>query len=96
MNSLAINTTLNDRISAFAKAGSLLTSYLKKEPTDATTTIEAAFYNAQAKNSWFTDENLNHAFEQWSLALTEDALKIWTAPYHLKNISPRTVAIITA
>ncbi|MBF4985332.1 acyl-CoA reductase [Nonlabens mediterrranea] len=96
MNSLAINTTLNDRISAFAKAGSLLSSYLKKEPTEATAAIESAFYRAQAKNSWFTDENLIHSFEQWSQALSVDSLKKWTTPYHLENIDPKTVAIITA
>ncbi|MGJ8685527.1 MAG: acyl-CoA reductase [Nonlabens sp.] len=96
MNSLAINTTLNDRISAFAKAGKLLSSYLKKEQTDANTIIEAAFYRAQSKNSWFTDENLNHALEQWSQALSHQALEEWTKPYHLENISPKVVAIITA
>lgn len=96
MNSLAINTTLKDRISAFAKAGKLLSSYLKKEPTDSTTTIEAAFYRAQSKNSWFTDENLNHALEQWSQALTVKTLESWTQPYHLENISSKTVAVITA
>ncbi|GAK94007.1 hypothetical protein JCM19298_482 [Nonlabens ulvanivorans] len=49
MNSLAINTTLNDRISAFAKAGSLLSSYLKKEPTTATATIEPLFIELRPK-----------------------------------------------
>ncbi len=96
MNSLAINTTLNDRISAFAKAGKLLSSYLKKESTESTTVIEAAFYRAQSKNSWFTDENLNYALDQWSQALTVEALESWTTPYHLDNITANIVAIITA
>ncbi|PQJ32911.1 acyl-CoA reductase [Nonlabens arenilitoris] len=96
MNSLAINTTLNDRISAFAKAGSLLNSFLKQEPTTATAAIEAAFYKAQSKNSWFTDENLNHAFEQWALALTVETLTSWTNAYNLEDINSKVVAIITA
>lgn len=96
MNSLAINTTLNDRISAFAKAGSLLNSFLKQEPTTATAAIEAAFYKAQSKNSWFTDENLNHAFEQWALALTVETLTSWTNAYNLEDINSKIVAIITA
>lgn len=96
MSSLAINTTLKDRIYAFAKAGTLLSSYLKKEATAATSTIETAFFKAQSKNTWFTDENLNHALEQWSQALTVESLTAWTAPYHLENISAKTVAIITA
>ena len=96
MNSLAINTTLNDRISAFAKAGSLLNSFLKQEPTTATAAIEAAFYKAQSKNSWFTDENLNHAFEQWAIALTVETLTSWTNAYNLEDINSKIVAIITA
>mgnify|MGYP001054305170 CR=1 FL=1 len=96
MSSLAINTTLKDRIYAFAKAGSLLSSYLHKELTDSTALIEAALHKAQAKNSWFTDDNLYHAMEQWSQALSLEELNKWTASYHLDNISPKTVAVITA
>jgi hypothetical protein len=100
---LSINTTLNDRISAFAKAGSQLSSYLKG--TLESKTSDGASWNdriqqrlelAGHKNSWFTEETLHFAVNQWAEALTVENLTAWTAPYHLQNVTAKTVAIITA
>lgn len=99
MNSQAINSTLNDRISAFAKAGLQLSHYLKKDtslPSNVVEQIDAALHLAKIKNSWFDEENLNFAITQWSQALTKQALQEWMAPYHISNITSKTIGIITA
>ncbi|MGB3591389.1 MAG: acyl-CoA reductase [Nonlabens sp.] len=102
MSTIAINSSLNDRVSAFAKAGQLLQQYLDsqsgdhQDKSDWTTRIEDAVHQAERLNSWFTESNLRHALEQWSLALREDNLKNWLLPYHLDNITPKKVGIITA
>jgi len=98
---MSINSSLNDRISAFAKAGKTLAQYLDNKDGDheadswnhkIATALEIAGY----KNPWFTQENLNYCLQQWSLALSQENLEEWLAPYHLSDIKPRAVAIIAA
>jgi hypothetical protein len=98
-----INTSLNDRVSAFAKAGSILSQYLDFnrgkidiDPDLWTVTINQTLKLAEQKNSWFTKDNLLFAMEQWSEALTEENLKKWLTPYHLQNLEPKKVAVIAA
>lgn len=103
MKTLSINTALNDRISAFAKAGTLLHSFL--EGTLTTTTKDGTSWQhvvkqrlelAERKNSWFTQDVLNFALSQWSKALSTENLNEWTKTYHLDHINQKNVAIITA
>ncbi|ARN70949.1 acyl-CoA reductase [Nonlabens tegetincola] len=101
MKSLAINTTLNDRISAFAKAGQLLSSFLQPDSNHESSNswnqrIEESLQQAERKNSWFTRENLIHAITQWSQALLPENLEQWTNGYDLKKVNGKRVAIITA
>ncbi|WP_124980418.1 acyl-CoA reductase [Nonlabens xiamenensis] len=103
MNRLSINSSLNDRISAFAKAGSLLSLYLEGQLGNAENknakwqdVISKKLLEAEAKNNWFTPDNLRHALEQWSAALTEENLNSWLEPYHLSSITPKTISIIAA
>lgn len=99
MNSQAINSTLNDRINAFAKAGSQLSEYLKKDdslPKTVVDKIDHALHLAKIKNSWFDSDNLLHAIKQWSQALTLTSLENWIQPYHVSDITPKSVGIITA
>lgn len=99
MNSQAINSTLNDRISAFAKAGSQLSHYLKQDgslPKSVVEQIDAALHLTRIKNSWFDTENIHHAVAQCSQALTTKALQEWMEPYHISNITSKTIGIITA
>jgi hypothetical protein len=72
---MSINTSLNDRISAFAKAGLQLHSYL--EGTLETTTIHGTSWQdrmaqrlelAERKNSWFTKDTLEFSIRQWAEA----------------------------
>ncbi|WP_157111450.1 acyl-CoA reductase [Nonlabens spongiae] len=101
MGKISINSTLNGRISAFAKAGSLLTSYLNGKLGESQEAhweerIDTALQTAEAKNPWFTQENLEYCLQQWSEALQQEKLKAWLTPYHLQNISPKTIAIVAA
>jgi len=98
-----INTSLNDRISAFAKAGTILAAYLDSNRSELdinkdlwTVTINQAMLLAEQKNSWFTKDNLLFALEQWSQALTVESLNNWLEPYHLENVTVRKVAVIAA
>ncbi|BAO56498.1 acyl-CoA reductase [Nonlabens marinus] len=98
-----INTSLNDRVSAFAKAGSILSQYLDSNHSAIdidkdlwTVTINQTLLLAEQKNSWFTKDNLLYALQQWSEALTEDNLNQWLAPYHLEEVTTKKVAVIAA
>jgi hypothetical protein len=100
---MSINTSLNDRISAFAKAGSHLSSYLEGTLENATgdaagwlEKIAQRLAAAGRKNTWFTEDNLNFAIAQWADALTRSNLSDWVGHYHLEHVAPKTVAIITA
>ncbi len=103
MKTLSINTSLNDRISAFAKAGSLLSSYLEGT-LESTTNDEDSWQDrvqqrlelAERKNSWFTEDTLHFALNQWSQALSVENLNNWTGKYNLSDVSVKTVALITA
>ena len=103
MNTLSINTTLNDRISAFAKAGSQLSSYLKgtlESLTDSGASwqdiIKQRLELAERKNSWFTEDTLHFSVQQWANALTVENLTSWAQAYKLDNVSAKNVALITA
>jgi hypothetical protein len=101
---MSINTTLNDRISAFAKVGLQLSSYIEGT-LETTTTIEGACWQdrmeqrlelAERKNSWFTKDTLEFSIRQWAEALTVANLTNWTQKYHLEHMTTKTVALITA
>lgn len=103
MKTLSINTTLNDRITAFAKAGSLLSSFLegtleslKDDSNSWQDRLQQGLELAERKNSWFTKETLDFSLLQWSKALTVENLTEWTKTYDLENITPKNVALITA
>jgi hypothetical protein len=100
---MSINTSLNDRISAFAKVGLQLSSYL--EGTLETTTIHGTSWQdfiaerlelAERKNSWFTKDTLEFSIRQWVAALTKENLTNWTQAYPLDHVKTKTVALITA
>ncbi|WP_105982483.1 acyl-CoA reductase [Nonlabens agnitus] len=98
-----INTSLNDRVSAFAKAGKILSQYLASDHSAIdidedlwAITINQTLTLAEQKNSWFTRDNLLFALEQWSQALTVEHLNNWLEPYHLEHVEPKKVAVIAA
>jgi hypothetical protein len=58
--------------------------------------IDKALYKAEAKNSWFTQENLLFALNEWSIALKIHNLKNWLKPYTISNTEAKSIAIIAA
>ncbi len=48
------------------------------------------------KNGWFTKENVLFAIESWGNLLTENHLHGWLEKYDMKNVQPKTVALIMA
>lgn len=103
LNSFAINSTLNNRLHAFAKAGSRLAHYLEQTAAHGTyeayswdETINKALLKAEALNSWFTKENLHYCITQWSQALTVESLKSWLSTYDLRQTAPKNIAVIAA
>ncbi len=98
-----INTSLKDRIDAFAQVGQILSQYLVNQQPEIQiekglwdVTIDQTLLLAEQKNSWFTRDNLMHAISQWSKALTAQHLTKWLDRYHLDFIEPKTVAVIAA
>lgn len=51
---------------------------------------------ATAANAWFTEDNIQYAFKNWSSALSESQLEKWLANYQLTPNSDTTVAVIMA
>src|SRR5690554_2860509 len=47
-------------------------------------------------NSWFTKDQLEHAFSAWSMALKAENLEQWLAAYQLDNEPSKTVGLILA
>lgn len=58
--------------------------------------LEQQISSAVHHNGWFTKENVLFSLDQWNRALTSENLEKWLTPYHLDNVSPKTVAIIMA
>jgi len=51
---------------------------------------------AQARNRWFTADNIHFALTQWAFALTEINLDKWLAPYNLPTTTPRKIGVVMA
>lgn len=94
-------TPVDTWVSAFAKAGKALSSYLKGRQSNAELTasdrlIAERLQKAQILNPWFTETDLHFCLKNWSELLTEDSLKAWLSKYNLDKSSNRTIAVIPA
>lgn len=103
MNALAIDSSINNRLHAFAKAGSLLSQFLQTKngaPTGIPAIwyeqIEADLVRAERINSWFTQDNLLFCLGQWAKLLQENALTDWITSYNFSNQSVKNIAVIAA
>ncbi len=96
---------LKNRILAFTKLGDFLSQFSikginKKENIlynelffDA---FEMQIKRAKEFNSWFTEDNVLFAFENWSKLLNEHTLKKWLSNYEISNNLNKKVAVIMA
>ncbi|KAB1069155.1 acyl-CoA reductase [Tamlana haliotis] len=96
---------LQERINAFIKLGDFLRQFSNEvvEKNDIVEHNDIFFDGfkhqlklAEEHNGWFTKENIRFALNSWAEALTLDHLNTWLKPYHVDNVSPKTVAIIMA
>lgn len=61
--------------------------------------LDSVIRRAHIRNGWFTEENVRHAFQAWSQALTLEGLTEWTAAYEdMGEVrgEQRTVGLILA
>lgn len=96
---------INNRIHAFVKLGeffALFSENINENELDSKfdkNLIDGFKHQlklAKENNRWFTDENLQFSFKQWSEALTESNLKKWLSAYKIDHIQSKSVAIIMA
>ncbi|MFT5230775.1 MAG: hypothetical protein ACI97R_000841, partial [Candidatus Azotimanducaceae bacterium] len=78
---------LQQRINAFTTLGEQL-GRLTKEKSEAYHTLIGT---ANAHNGWFTEENIVFALENWSSALTQKNLTLWTDKYSFTESVPKTI-----
>ncbi len=95
-------SSLEQRIQAFVKLGTLLRDFDDQGPEPESSEIgghhelREAVERAGLRNGWFTEENLRHALTAWGKQLTEENLKAWISRYTIPAGHPRTIAIIMA
>lgn len=98
-------SVINSRLDAFNKLGIFLSQFSRKSIAKKTdVAFNDLFFDgfrhqlklAQEHNSWFTEENLLLAIENWSKALSKENLKTWIAKENLQEVSPKKVAIVMA
>lgn len=96
---------LETRINAFVSLGEFLGHFANHESTQKKDlTVDNKFYDAMPNimqtakihNGWFTLNNLQYTFANWSKVLTADNLKEWSSDYNLPVKNPKTVAVVMA
>jgi hypothetical protein len=97
--------TVEKRIEAFVKLGEFLGQFksdqivknVKVEHTDLFfDPFLMQIKRAYEFNGWFTEENILHAFENWSKVLNYNDLNKWISIYNLNNIKPKCIGVIMA
>lgn len=85
--------SIKSRISAVCE----LSNFFKAiaEQNAAVTDFNSKLKLAEIQNPWFTADNLNYCFKQWSEELTEEKITKWLADYNFFG-EPKTVGIIMA
>lgn len=96
---------LETRINAFVSLGEFLGQFANSDADRMDkTAITNEFYDAMPSlmqtaknyNGWFTIDNLEYTFANWSKALTKTNLEQWLSAYKLPVDNPKTVAVVMA
>jgi hypothetical protein len=98
--------SIQNRIQAFSELGNFLSQFSTKgiQKKDGIVNNDLFFDGfqhqmklAQENNTWFTQENILFALENWSKALTQENLETWISSEQLQfNEQQKKVAIIMA
>lgn len=97
--------TLDQRIDAFSQLGDFLSQFhpsgveINKELSTNALFLEP--FRIQVKrafesNGWFTNQNVNSAFHDWSKLLNSNNLTDWISIYNLNEDSEKNVGVIMA
>ena len=93
-------STLYNRIKAFEKLGILFsnkfTENSSKESEYWTSELDKAIDLAYKYNTWFTEDSVKKALNEWSKQLNYNSLKNWTDQYKIEDKSEKKIAIIMA
>jgi len=95
---------IHNRIDAFVKLGAFIAQFTSNKKPEFNNDKEADFYDgfkhqlklAQEHNTWFTNNNIQFALQNWADALTESNLKKWLSAYLIDEVTPKKAAIIMA
>jgi hypothetical protein len=89
---------LKNRIDSFSKLGVVLRNALDGIPGRYTNELNSLISNQQARNPWFTPENVRMALRSVANELTDQNLEKWTASYKIPDSPhyPLNVGVIMA
>ncbi|WP_324027586.1 acyl-CoA reductase [Maribacter sp. BPC-D8] len=92
-------------IEAFVKLGNFLSTFCELITSNTISDhlndkwierFKTEAVRAQHYNGWFSEENVVHAFQEWSNVLTQSNLENWLNAYDLNSNEEKTVALIMA
>lgn len=98
-------TALNTSIKAFVKLGEFLKEFCTYSDSKTSSQPEnepwflkfqEVIITAKHHNGWFTKDNLMHALDSWSTALSNENLEHWLSSYDFTENDPKRVALILA
>nr|WP_299067842.1 acyl-CoA reductase [uncultured Allomuricauda sp.] len=93
-------TAHTSRLQAFVKLGSFISDFCENHnlpENNRHSDFNAILLKAGQQNSWFTQENMLFALEQWSFLLTEEQLTNWLSNYSFTNSNPsKTIGLVMA
>ena len=93
-------STLYNRIKAFEKLGILFNNNISKnsskELTHWSSELNKAIDTSYKYNTWFTEDSVKQALNEWSKQLNYSNIKQWTDQYQLTDKSDKKIAIIMA
>jgi len=93
-------STLYNRIKAFEKLGILFSNKFTENSSNEseywTSELDKAIDLAYKYNTWFTEDSVKKALNEWSKQLNYNSLKNWTDQYKIEDKSEKKIAIIMA
>ena len=93
-------STLYNRIKAFEKLGILFSNKFTENSSNESeywsSKLDKAIDLAYKYNTWFTEDSVKKALNEWSKQLNYNSLKNWTDQYKIKDKSEKKIAIIMA
>lgn len=93
-------STLYNRIKAFEKLGILFSNNISKNSSKElihwSSELNKAIDTSYKYNTWFTEDSVKQALNEWSKQLNYSNIKQWTDQYQLTDKSDKKIAIIMA